>query len=167
MRTITWRLHFSVFQILPEHRLRRIDAPIDHAHEQISKRVRSLSQRSVSALALQRAAIGVDESEITARRILQLEQLIRHVRIALLPQHIHQRHGPLPALRVGDDLALKELPIVHAPKRHSYSSSCARAFATCVPVKGLGTSKTFLAFRERKLASAISGVSLMITTGTS
>ena len=88
-------------------------------HQQISKSIRRFGKRGIAALPLKRAAIGIDQSEIAARRILKFEQLIRHVRIALLTQNIHQRDGPLPALRVSDFLALEELPFVHAPQRHN------------------------------------------------
>ena len=53
---------------------------------------------------------------------MQFEQLARHVRIALLTKHVHQRHRPLPALGIADDLALKVLPLVHAPQRHIKAS---------------------------------------------
>ena len=85
----------------------------------------------------------------------------------MLSQYIHQGHSPLPAFRVGNDLALDVLPFVHAPQRHSQSSNWASAPATCVPVNGFGTAKTLRALRDRKLTAAISGVSLMITTGNS
>jgi hypothetical protein len=48
-----------------------------------------------------------------------------------------------------------------------YSNNCPSARPTCDAVNGFGTSKTFFALRERKLFSASSGVSLMITTGKS
>jgi hypothetical protein len=48
-----------------------------------------------------------------------------------------------------------------------YPSKSFSAFATCAPVNGLGTNNTLCAFRERRLASATSGVSLIITTGSS
>src|ERR1700680_1764769 len=116
---------------------------------------------------LQRSTGRVDEREIPARRILKFEQLARHLSIAFLSQHVHQRHGPLPPFRIGDDLALEVLPVVHAPQWHIYASSPSSARATCAPVNGFGISETLCACRDRRLASASSGVSLMMTTGSS
>src|SRR5215831_1799830 len=82
-------------------------------------------------------------------------------------QYVHQRDRPLPAIRVREDLTLDVLPLVHAPKRHSYLSNWSSALATCDPVKGFGISKTFCALRDSRLASAFSGVSLMMTIGNS
>src|SRR5579862_946087 len=163
----------SIFQVLSEHWLRGIEAAVEDGGEQAVVCARGLGQRLVAALPLQRSGGGVDEREIPARRILNFEQLVRHLGIAFLSQHVHQRHGPEPALGVGDELTLQVLPVVHAPHGHiyasrwSFSSNPSSALATCDPVKGLGTSETFRARRERRLASASSGVSLTMTTGSS
>src|ERR1700676_4545899 len=157
----------SIFQVLAEHRLRWIEGAIDDAHEQASECGDRILQYGVAAFPLKSSRGRINESEIPSRRILKFEHFVRHVRITCLSQHVHQRHGPLPAFRVGDDLALDVLPLVHAPQWHIYASSSSSALATCEPVNGFGISKTFWAFRERRLASASSGVSLMMTTGSS
>src|SRR5579864_152846 len=57
----------SIFEVLPEYRLRRVEAAIDDAHNHVSICVRRFGQRSIAAFPLQRSGIRIDEGEKTAR----------------------------------------------------------------------------------------------------
>jgi len=76
-----------------------------------------------------------------------------------LSQHIHQRDSPLPAFRVGDDLALEYF--IHPCSIMAYSwEQLFERSGDLRPSKRFGIRNTFWALRERRLASASSGVSL-------
>src|SRR5688572_1072672 len=101
-----------------------------------------------------------------------------HLGVAFLPENVHQADRPLASLRIGDDLPLHVVPVVHFPGGHDISfrryddesassgaSNWSSAVATWAPVNGFGTSRMRCALRLRRLATASSGVSVTTTTG--
>src|SRR5205809_1115220 len=93
------RLLHIVLKIFPIHRLRWVDPAVEDSDEQSLVRRGRLLQGRVAALPLQPAAGRVDEREIPARGVFELEHRVRPVRIVFLSEDVHQRDGPLPSFR--------------------------------------------------------------------
>src|SRR5262245_11897029 len=72
----------------------------------------------VTAFSLDRAARRIDQRDVLPRLVLDLLPFVRQVGIAILSEYVHQRDRPLTSVRILNQLALEEAPVIHAPQWH-------------------------------------------------